>query len=88
MQLRSNNQMIEKYQGRWAAMRHRWAVGLAAAIRLTVFGITRLLSKKLMLLMSLRWESAWRRSLLLWQWAWHRREANIPTAPENLGTLR
>ena len=88
MQLRSNNQMIEKYQGRWAARRHRWAVGLAAAIRLTVFGITRLLSKKLMLLMSLRWESAWRRSLLLWQWAWHRREANIPTAPENWDTLR
>jgi len=88
MQLRSNNQMIEKYQGRWAARRHRWAVGLAAAIRLIVLGITRLLGRKLMPLMSLPWESAWRRSLLLWQWAWHRREANIPTAPENRDTLR
>ena len=81
MQLRSNNQMIEKYQGRCAARRHRWAVGLAAAIRLAVLGIAKFLRVVRGPLMPSRWEAAWERTQWLWQWAWRGREAPIPAYP-------
>lgn len=81
MQLKSNNQMIQKYQGRRAARRHRWAVGLAAAIRLAALGIAQFLQKARNVSRLDSWESAWQRSLLLWQWAWHGREAPIPAYP-------
>ena len=81
MQLRSTNQMIEKYQGRQAARRHRWAVGLAAAFRLSALGIARLPQRAWNASRRVPWESAWQRSLLLWQWAWHGREAPIPAYP-------
>ena len=81
MQLRSNNQMIEKYQGRWAARRHRWAVGLAAAIRLMALGIARFLGRVWRRSTASRWELAWKRSQLLWEWAWRGREAPMPAYP-------
>lgn len=72
MKQRSIHQLIQKYQGGFAAWRHRWAVALAAALRLCA----------LRLMPSDRnWENARVRSRLLWDWAWHGREAAVPARP-------
>jgi len=77
MQQRSTNLMIAKYQGRLGAILHRLAVGVAASMRLVGLGILQLAMRSLgrgdRVL-----DKAWRRSWLLWQWAWLKREAEIP----------
>jgi len=73
MKQRSVDQLIEKYQGRFAARCHRRLVALAAALRLIALRLSG---------SGQRLENARIRSRLLWDWAWHGREATIPKGPE------
>jgi GT2 family glycosyltransferase len=80
----SVRQLIEKYQGPFAARRHQWAVGMAAGFRLVGGGLARMLGMGRIAAPG-RLEHAWQRSLLLWEWACKGREASIPSAPDNRG---
>ncbi|GIX49823.1 MAG: hypothetical protein KatS3mg132_017 [Limisphaera sp.] len=78
MKQRSVQQLIEKYQGRSAAWRYRLLVGVAAGLRrlgLMLAGILPSRGRRV------RREHAWARTQLLWDWAWHGREASVPARP-------
>lgn len=81
MKQRSIRQLIEKYQGRFAAQRYQWAVGLAAGLRLVGLSLARRMGIGPATAPD-RLEHAWQRSLLLWEWACKGREASIPGAPD------
>lgn len=83
MKQRSVNQLIEKYQGPGAARRHRRTVALAAGIRLAVLWLPRTVGQWLGPAAG-RLGNAWRRSRLLWEWAWHGLEAEVPSQPRLL----
>ena len=74
MKQKSIHLLIEKYQGHFAAWRHRLAVGLAAAIRR--FGL-------LFMPSSPKRENARARTRFLWEWAWEGREATVPSRPQS-----
>jgi len=82
MKQSSIHRLIEKYQGSFAALRHRWAVGVAAGIRLVMLGAVRSFLPGRGHSLN-PWESAWQRSQLLWQWAWQGREASVPRSPSD-----
>ncbi|MCS7089695.1 MAG: glycosyltransferase family 2 protein [Verrucomicrobiota bacterium] len=81
MKQRSVNLLIAKYYGPFAAMRHRWAVAIAAGMRVVGFELARrLVAANPERRRALREKAE--RSQLLWQWAWKQREAAIPKHPE------
>ena len=77
MKQRSVQQLIEKYQGRFAARRYRWVVALAAALRLAGLALARAGAARRTATRE-RLDRAWQRSYWLWQWAWKGCEATIP----------
>lgn len=80
MKQQSIYRLIDKYYGSSAAERYRCTVGLAAGLRLVGLWIAKILGRVRPIKQQSQ-ESTWDRSLLLWQWAWHGREAAIPTQP-------
>ncbi|MGA4578903.1 glycosyltransferase family 2 protein [Limisphaera sp. VF-2] len=86
MKQRSINQLIEKYRGAGAARRHRWAVALAAGLRLAALWLPYALARGSRRA-SARLETAWQRTRLLWQWACCGREAEVPTQPQGRTSL-
>lgn len=86
MQLSANQQMIEKYQGVFAAIRFRWAVGFAAVLRIAGLWIIRpFLGTKAQ---ANRFASAWIRTLWLFRWSWRGVRASIPSTPCAIETAR
>ena len=86
MKHRSVNQLIEKYHGAWAARRHRWAVALAASLRLAGLWLVRALPLRSVFQRSIL-ENALQSTLLLREWACHGRQAQVPDHPEQSVTF-
>jgi len=78
MKQRSVEQLIEKHQGRSAARRYRLLVGTAAGLRWLGLTLAAILPSPGL---RARLQHARARTRLLWDWAWHGREAAVPARP-------
>jgi hypothetical protein len=87
MKQRSINQLIRKYNGPGAAVRHRIAVASAAGIRLMVMAIVWPVVRLLKRSSDNRQYAAWWRGRLLMQWALGFKRAPVPERPKSLIAL-